>query len=63
MGKGWHKQPKKIDELLNELLNVLTLLIALRVEEFTYDRCRAIRRSAHQLEKLILRNERMRRNF
>lgn len=63
MGKGWHKQPKKIDELLNELLNVLTLLIALRVEEFTYDRCRAILRSAHQLEKLILRNERMRRNF
>ena len=63
MSKGWHKQPKKIDALLNELVNLLTLLIDLQDEEFTYDRCRTIRKSAHQLERLILRNVCMRRNF
>lgn len=63
MGKGWHKQPKKIDELLNELLNVLTLLIDRDASEFTYDRCRLILKSAIQLGRLTLRNNRMRGRF
>lgn len=63
MRKGWHKKTKKIDELLNELLNLLTLLIDRDASEFTYDRCRLILKSAIQLGRLTLRNNRMRGRF
>lgn len=63
MRKGWHKKTKKIDELLNELSNLLTLLIDWDASEFTYDRCRLILKSAIQLGRLTLRNNRMRGRF
>lgn len=63
MRKGWHKKTKKIDELLNELSNWLTLLIDRDASEFTYDRCRLILKSAIQLGRLTLRNNRMRGRF
>lgn len=63
MRKGWHKKTKKIDELLNELSNLLTLLIDRDASGFTYDRCRLILKSAIQLGRLTLRNNRMRGRF
>lgn len=63
MRKGWRKKTKKIDELLNELSNLLTLLIDRDASEFTYDRCRLILKSAIQLGRLTLRNNRMRGRF
>lgn len=63
MRKGWHKKTIKIDELLNELSNLLTLLIDRDASEFTYDRCRLILKSAIQLGRLTLRNNRMRGRF
>ena len=57
------QENEKIDELLNELSNLLTLLIDRDASEFTYDRCRLILKSAIQLGRLTLRNNRMRGRF
>lgn len=61
MSKGWHKQTREIDVLLNKLANSLTVLMALENEEFTYHRCCSIHRFARHLDNLVLRNTRMRR--
>lgn len=61
MRRNGYCRRKTIDFLLDRLADLLTVLLYIRVQEYSYERCRLLRYYAHTLEKLSLRNPRMRR--